>query len=68
MVLVHEGRRPVATWEFDADIAILTHSTTIQPRYQVGICVFGGVGVGEGRGAAEGFHARQGGFKQQSSS
>jgi hypothetical protein len=25
---------PRASWEFDADIAILTHSTTIQPRYQ----------------------------------
>ncbi len=35
MVLVDERLRPVASWEFDADIAILTHSTTIQPRYQV---------------------------------
>lgn len=34
MVLVGEASRPEATWEFDADIAILTHSTTIQPRYQ----------------------------------
>jgi len=34
MVLVHEKVKPAATWEFDADIAILTHSTTIQPRYQ----------------------------------
>jgi GTPase len=25
---------PTASWEFDAEIAILTHSTTIQPRYQ----------------------------------
>ena len=25
---------PRSSWEFDADIAILTHSTTIQPRYQ----------------------------------
>ncbi len=40
MVLVDEGRHPRATWEFDADIAILTHTTTIQPRYQVcGGCV-----------------------------
>lgn len=34
MVLVDEVVKPVASWEFDADIAILTHSTTIQPRYQ----------------------------------
>lgn len=36
MVLVDERLKPAASWEFDADIAILTHSTTIQPRYQVG--------------------------------
>ena len=35
MVLVDEKAKPKASWEFDADIAILTHSTTIQPRYQV---------------------------------
>jgi GTPase len=35
MVLVDEKLKPAATWGFDADIAILTHSTTIQPRYQV---------------------------------
>ena len=35
MVLVDEKVHPKASWEFDADIAILTHSTTIQPRYQV---------------------------------
>jgi GTPase len=35
MVMVDEKLKPAATWEFDADIAILTHSTTIQPRYQV---------------------------------
>ncbi len=34
MVLVDERLKPSASWEFDADIAILTHSTTIQPRYQ----------------------------------
>jgi GTPase len=34
MVLVAEAVKPEASWEFDADIAILTHSTTIQPRYQ----------------------------------
>ena len=34
MVLVAEAGHPEASWEFDADIAILTHSTTIQPRYQ----------------------------------
>lgn len=34
MVLVDDSLHPSASWEFDADIAILTHSTTIQPRYQ----------------------------------
>ena len=34
MVLVDIKSSPVACWEFDADIAILTHATTIQPRYQ----------------------------------
>ncbi|MEW5298295.1 MAG: hypothetical protein WDW36_001435 [Sanguina aurantia] len=34
MVMVDERLKPVASWEFEADIAILTHSTTIQPRYQ----------------------------------
>eukprot|EP01024_Parvocaulis_polyphysoides_P029739 TRINITY_DN2693_c1_g1_i1.p1 TRINITY_DN2693_c1_g1~~TRINITY_DN2693_c1_g1_i1.p1 ORF type:complete len:266 (+),score=33.22 TRINITY_DN2693_c1_g1_i1:120-800(+) len=34
MVLVDDSVHPKAHWEFDADIAILTHSTTIQPRYQ----------------------------------
>lgn len=34
MVLVDAKSAPVASWEFDADIAILTHATTIQPRYQ----------------------------------
>lgn len=35
MVLVDEKLRPHACWEFNAEIAVLTHSTTIQPRYQV---------------------------------
>lgn len=34
MVLADASLQPQATWEFDAEIAILTHSTTIQPRYQ----------------------------------
>jgi GTPase len=34
MVLAHESLRPAASWEFDAEIAVLTHSTTIAPRYQ----------------------------------
>jgi GTPase len=34
MALVDERLRPSASWEFDADVAVLTHSTTIQPRYQ----------------------------------
>lgn len=35
MVLVAAEAHPQASWEFDADIAILTHQTTIQPKYQV---------------------------------
>lgn len=35
MVLVDEAAAPRASWEFDAEIAVLTHATTIQPRYQV---------------------------------
>lgn len=34
MVLVAAEAHPQASWEFDADIAILTHQTTIQPKYQ----------------------------------
>ncbi|KAK9908835.1 hypothetical protein WJX75_003542 [Coccomyxa subellipsoidea] len=34
MVLVDPSLLPKASWEFDADIAILTHSTTIAPKYQ----------------------------------
>jgi GTPase len=34
MVLVDASLHPRASWEFDADIAILTHSTTIAPKYQ----------------------------------
>jgi len=34
MALVDERIKPKASWEFNADIAILTHSTTITPRYQ----------------------------------
>lgn len=34
MVLVDERLNPKSSWEFNADCAILTHSTTIQPRYQ----------------------------------
>jgi len=34
MALVEAALHPQSSWEFDADIAILTHSTTIQPRYQ----------------------------------
>ncbi len=34
MVLVEASLHPHASWEFDADIAILTHSTTIAPKYQ----------------------------------
>ena len=34
MALVHESLQPRASWWFDAEIAVLTHATTIQPRYQ----------------------------------
>lgn len=34
MALVSNAFKPRATWEFDADIAILTHSTTISLKYQ----------------------------------
>lgn len=34
MVLLDERLKPAAAWEFDAEIAILTHSTTIAPKYQ----------------------------------
>ncbi len=34
MALVDPRLRPAASWTFDADVAILTHSTTIAPRYQ----------------------------------
>jgi len=34
MVLIDKRKMPKATWEFDADIAILTHSTTIHLKYQ----------------------------------
>lgn len=33
-MLVDSSLHPKASWEFDADIAILTHSTTIAPKYQ----------------------------------
>ena len=47
MVLVDERVHPRASWEFEAEIAILTHATTIQPKYQVrwaGILEEGSVG------------------------
>lgn len=34
MVLVDSSLKAAASWEFDAEIAILTHSTTIAPKYQ----------------------------------
>lgn len=34
MVLAAVALAPAASWEFDAEIAILTHATTIAPRYQ----------------------------------
>jgi GTPase len=34
MVLVSPALSPHAIWEFDAEVAILTHSSTMRPRYQ----------------------------------
>jgi GTPase len=34
MALVAAAAAPAAAWEFEADVAVLTHSTTIGPRYQ----------------------------------
>jgi GTPase len=33
MVLVDERVQPAASWEFEADVAVLTHATTIQVRW-----------------------------------
>lgn len=35
MILADPGLHCSAGWEFEAEIAVLTHSTTIQTRYQV---------------------------------
>eukprot|EP00035_Acanthoeca_spectabilis_P022042 m.441661 g.441661 ORF g.441661 m.441661 type:complete len:575 (-) comp18690_c0_seq1:1374-3098(-) len=34
MVLVHPSVKPVASWEFDAEVVILHHPTTITAKYQ----------------------------------
>jgi GTPase len=34
MMIVHPDVNPVACWEFEADILILHHPTTISPKYQ----------------------------------
>jgi GTPase len=34
MVLVHPSLKPVAHWEFDAEVVILHHPTTITTKYQ----------------------------------
>lgn len=34
MVLLSPALQPSATWEFDADVSILTHSSTMRPKYQ----------------------------------
>ena len=39
MVMVDEKLKPKASWEFQAEVAVLTHSTTIQPRYQARCCL-----------------------------
>jgi GTPase len=39
MVLVAPSMAPQATWTFDAEVSVLTHSSTIVPRYQAVIHV-----------------------------
>lgn len=34
MVMVSPKLMPLATWEFEAEILVLHHPTTISPRYQ----------------------------------
>ena len=34
MVLVAQELEPKATWEFDADVLVLHHPTTISAKYQ----------------------------------
>ena len=34
MVLVHSSLNPVACWEFEGDILVLHHPTTISTKYQ----------------------------------
>jgi len=34
MVLVGQELEPKATWEFDADVLVLHHPTTISAKYQ----------------------------------
>ena len=53
MVLLDERLKPAAAWEFDAEIAILTHSTTIAPKYQVGSLRSSGSGRVVLRGSRE---------------
>lgn len=34
MVMVHPTLKPAACWEFNGDILVLHHPTTISPKYQ----------------------------------
>lgn len=44
MVMVSPRLNPQASWEFEAEILVLHHPTTISPRYQaMGRCAGGGV-------------------------
>lgn len=39
MVMVSPRLNPQASWEFEAEILVLHHPTTISPRYQaMGMC------------------------------
>lgn len=40
MVMVSPRLNPQASWEFEAEILVLHHPTTISPRYQaMGMCL-----------------------------
>lgn len=46
MVMVSPRLNPQASWEFEAEILVLHHPTTISPRYQaMGTCVSVGLSL-----------------------
>lgn len=53
MVMVSPRLNPQASWEFEAEILVLHHPTTISPRYQaMGRCAGGGAPRGMQPGLA----------------